>query len=240
MLCLALTLSAEEKPTRPVEVRAQSIDCSYVAGDALPCTVRLHVKATPGYTLVAPEAESPLVGTDAAGQILIGVYRGWEPCMENCCTLVYDFYTRPQGGWLEFDTSIDVQVSHGSTTLSLPLFNPRRAAALQSGGMSFYFTPQPLPEDETDPHAIIFLLEYEAMPSIGKIAFFDAEGTPCDSRVLSGDYSEQDGLTRATYLLMLEGEQTCMRLDVSNPASTVHAPVQFRAYLGAVTDPGVK
>lgn len=238
MLCLALTLSAEENNKPPVELRAQSIDCTYEAVEGAPCTVRLHVRAMPGYSLVEPESASPLVGQDAAGRLLFGVYRGCEPCMENCCTLVYEFFTRPQGGWLEFNTAIDLQVSHGCETLTLPKFNPRRAAALQGGGMSFYFTPQP--EDEAEPQAVIFLLEYEAVPCIRKIAFYGAEGEPCESRVLSGDYSEQDGLTHATYLLMLKGEQAYMQLDVSKPATRVQAPVQFRAYIGGLTDPGVK
>lgn len=241
---LPLLQGEQGEPAVPVALRAQSVECLYTAPEGgVQCTVRLHVKAAPGVSLVPSgmggDFASPLVGIDAGGRLLIGVFRGCESCLENCLTLVYDFYARPQGGWLEFNTDISIRISSGCVSLPPVAFNPRRAAALQAGGMSFFFSPLPTPEGESDPDAVFFSLEYEVSPMVRSILFCDAEGRPCDNRVLGGDYSENNGLTRATYLLSLKGEKAFLQLQLFNPPVVQQVPVRFRAYIGALTDPDI-
>lgn len=246
--CLAVLPVVADEGEPPVRLRAQSVECSYItpaaeASTPAPlCTVRLHVKASEGVSFVTPAMgvpfASPLVGRDAAGRLMVGVFRGCESCLEQCRTLVYDFYARPQGGWIEFDTSIDLHVSTGYMSTRPCVFNPRRAAALQIAGMSFFCTPLPTTEAE---HAqdVLFRLEYEVSPVVHSLEFRDAEGTPCKHRVLGGDYSENDGLTRATYLLSLKGEQAIMVLRLHTPPKPLRVPVRLRAYMGAITDPDI-
>lgn len=245
LLCALPVVAApqESRSLSPAVLRAQSVECNYTAPEGqVQCTVRLHLKAQPGSALVRSEVggafASPLVGTDAAGHLLIGVFRGCESCMEQCLTLVYDFYTRPQGGWMEFNTDIHVRISTGSVALPPVAFNPRRAAALQVGGMSFFFTPLPAPEGDAD--AVYFRLEYEVSPVVRQIAFLREDGAPCEYRVLGGDYSARHDLTRATYLLALkEGDKACMSLHLFNPPMARPVPVRFRAYMGQLTDPDI-
>lgn len=243
LLAAALPLGAAEQEV-PVTLRAQSVECHYRAEvGAVQCTVRLHAQSAPGAALVSPvlgsSAASPLVGMDAAGRVMIGVFRGFESCLENCRTLVYDFYTRPQGGWIEFNTGIDVCVSEGATSLPPVAFNPHRAAALQAGGMSFFFSPLPTPEGESDPDAVFFRLEYEMSPGVHSITFLGTDGQMCHNRVLGGDYSERNGLTRATYLLSIKGDRAYMQLWLHNTPTYRRVPVRFRAYIGILTDPAI-
>lgn len=239
----AVACAAESEPL--VKLRAHSIECSYSAQEGAEpcCTVRLHARVAPGAALVppriAPPFASPLVGMDAAGRVLIGVFRGAEACLENCRTLVYEFYTRPQGGWVEFNTHVDVHVSTGQTCLTALPFDPRRASAFQCGGLRFVATPLPTPEDEPDAHSLFFRLEYKASPTIHSILFCDAEGNMCPNRVLDGGYSERKGLTCATYLLSLKGQTAHMKLVLHNSPILYRVPVRFRAYMGILTDPAI-
>lgn len=245
-LAAAPVVAAAEHAAAPVQLRAQSVECLYTEETpdaAVCCTVRLHLKAEQGAALVNPAGgqpfASPLVGMDAAGRMLVGIFRGCESCLDNCRTLVYDFYTRPQGGWIEFDTSISICVSTGYTALPPVEFAPRRAAALQAGGMSFYFTPLPTPEGEEDPDAVFFSLEYEVSSAVHSLLFLDEAGSACTSRVLGGDYSEKSDLTRATYMLTCKGEKVGMQLRLHNPPTQHSVPVRFRAYMGILTDPAI-
>lgn len=244
--CALLSAAAahEAAAEPPVSLRAQSLECSYTAGEGMPqSTLRLHVRAKKGAALVCPAEggafASPLIGMDAAGRVMIGVFRTCETCLDNCLTLVYDFYSRPQGGWIEFNSSIRLRVSTGYTALHPVSFDPRRPAALQAGGMSFYCKPVPTPDDEADPLAVYFCMEYEANPAVYGMSFLDAEGRACPQRVLGGNYSERSGLTSATYLLKLKGERAGMQLRLFNPPVMQSVPVRFRAYMGVITDPAI-
>lgn len=240
---LAVTGAAETEPL--VRLRAHSIECSYTAQEGVEpcCTVRLHARAAMGAALVppviAPAKASPLVGMDASGRVLVGIFRGAEPCLENCRTLVYEFYTRPQGGWVEFNTHVDVHVSTGQTSLRAAPFDPRKPAVLQCGGIRFFSTPLPMPEEEPSEDSIFFRLEHKVSPAIHSILFYDEEGRLCPNRVLGGNYSESKGLTCAVCLLSLKGRMTHMRLLLHNAPVLYRVPVRFRAYPGILTDPAI-
>lgn len=237
LLLLADVSCAADDPH--LVVQAQSVECHYGEGDEPPCTVRLHARVKEGssFAEIGGVSESPLVGVDAAGRVLIGHLRGWEPCMENCRTLVYDFDARPQGGWIEFNTEIEVGISTGFLDMPPLEFNPRQAAGLNAAGMSFFFTPVPTPEGESH-STVYFRVEYEMSPSIRQIVFCDARGKPCPTRIVGGEYSESHELTCATYVIRLDENSTAhMQLRLHKPAVPCRASVRFRAYMGLVTDP---
>ena len=239
-MAAASASGAEQEPL--VELRAHSVECSYAAEGTEPaCTVRLHARAMNGAAFaphcIGPAQAPPLVGMYAAGRVLIGVFRGAEACLENCRTLVYEFCTRPQGGWVEFNTRVEVYVSTGQTHLTAKAFDPRRAARLEMGGMSFASTPLPLPEEEPD--TLFFRLEYKASPIIHSILFRDEEGKLCRNRVLGGNYSESKGVTCATYLLNLKSRMASVQLVLHNAPVLCSVPVRFRAYMCILTDPAI-
>ena len=224
-------------------VRVQSVECCYDNAEGeVACSVRLHVQLPQGASFVPPlpgdPAASPLFGADAAGRILSGKFRGMESCMERCRTLVYDFYARPQGGWLEFNTFIHVLFSTSEFRMNTEGFDPGYSGTLRAFNHTFFVNPLPSPGDM--PGAVLFRLDYELTPLIASISFRHEDGSACNNRLIDGSYSEEVGMTSATYLLYpAKAHRPVLRLSFFHPPVPHRLPVRFRICPGLISEPPV-
>ncbi len=236
LLFVCLSLSAEQ-----LEVRVQSIECCYdVPEGQACCTLRLHVQLPAGAAFVSSphgdEAASPLVGVDAEGGVMIGQFRTVESCMERCRTLVYDFFVRPRGGWIEFDTFVNILYSTSALRVNTEAFDPRQSGTLRVFNHTFFV--KPLPAVEEMPRAALFCLEYEISPLIASISVGVEDGSSCHCRLIEGTYSEEADMTRATYLLNpVPAKKTVLQLSFFYPPTLHTIPVRFRIHPGLVSEP---
>lgn len=223
-------------------LRLQSVESFYTRSEGeVCCTLCLHVRAAEGTSFSVREgddvpASTPLIGTDAAGRIMLGKFRCVESCMEDCRTLVFDFYTRPQGGWIEFDTVLTLRLLSTDFIAWTAPFDPRRTSTLRALNRSFFVSPL----DAQNSDGLLLRMDYEMSPLIRGIAFIGTDGKLCRSRVLDAVYNEKDGLTSTTYLL--EGSKTeaiRVRLLLRHPPTPCRVPVRMRIYPGIITDPGI-
>ncbi len=235
--CWISPLRGAESP----EVRVQSVECSYdVPEGQACCTLRLHVQLQEGSSFVPPspgnEAASPLIGVDAEGNVLLGKFRAVESCMERCRTLVYDFYMRPRGGWMEFNTSVTVFFSGAAFRMNTEAFDPRQAGALRTLNHTFFV--EPLSPAQKIPGTVLLRLEYALSPLVAAISFCDEDGSVCESRLIEGSYDSEEGMTSATYLLRPVAERkSVLRLSFFHPPVPHRLPVRFRIYPGLVAEP---
>ena len=242
LLLMLTTLTCYASSAEPPTLRLQSVENFYNRGEGeVCCTVKLHVRAAQGSTFAVVDssvpASTPLVGVDATGRILLGKFRCVESCMEDCRSLVFDFYTRPVGGWIEFDTFLLLRLTSTDFVVRSPAIDPRRMSTLRTLNRSFFLTP--LPEESAEPGSFLLRVDYEMSPLIRSITFCDASGKPCKSRVLNATYNDEDGLTSTTYLLEADDQSPIhLQLRLHHPPSSCKVPVRMRIYPGIITDPG--
>lgn len=247
MRCLALIfllfsgfaalLPASEQP----EVRVQSIECNYgVPEGRVCCTLRLHVQLPTDAAFVPPplsrEASSPLIGVDAEGRILLGRFRFVEPCMDHCRTLVYDFCTLPHGGWVEFNTSVELLFSSSRFQVSTQPFDPKQSGSLHAFNHTFFVSP--LPPTREIPESVLFRLDYTITPLIAAISFCNSDGSVGHTHLIKGSYSKEASMTSATYLLSpAVNKKLVMRLSFFHSPVPHNIPVRFRIHPGLVAEP---
>lgn len=229
---------------KEVKASAQSIECLYpepseLSGDEKPvlCTVRLHLTPSKGLLLWTRRNRDvppvPLVGKDEEGNLLIGLFREWEACFdsgEGCWIMVYDFYERPHGKWLAFDTEIRVPVSRGTQKHDPVSFLPTESATLSIAGKQFAINP-------VEGDDVVFDLEYDTDPDIASIAILDAKGNPLKSRIIEGEYNEEKERSIATYCLASKGGKASLSLETFLPCETVPAKVRFKIGIGGAAPP---
>lgn len=225
-----------------VEVLVHSAESFYECPASKACfTLRIHVRAPQGSFLAEPTASpverSPLIGVDAAGRPLIGILRSVESCMERCRILVYDFYARPQGGWIEFDSSVLLPMSHSSYDLVTEPFDPHLPGTIRVWGNVLFRTPLPLNEEKDNSKAVVFRQEYELVPLLRSVSFCNEDGSQCQSSVLNADFDESSGMTSSTYLLHPTGNLVRLVLHCMHPAIPCPVHMRFRIYAGGVTQP---
>lgn len=225
-----------------MDVRVHSAECLYERTANQVCfSLRIHIRAPQGSTLAEPTANpsecSPLIGVDAAGRPLVGKLRSIESCMDNCRILVYDFYTRPQGGWVEFNTSILLPMSSLTYDLISEPFDPRLPGTVRVQGHAIFRSPLPFEKNEAKPNAVLFCQEYELVPLLRSVSFCNEDHSRCKSSVLSADYDETSGMTSSTCLLHPTSDLVCMVLHCMYPAKAHPIRVRLRIHAGGVTQP---
>lgn len=235
--------AAAEADADKAKASPQSIECFYPPasrqGDtAVLCTVRLHVSAPKGGQLWMQGGEdvppAPLTGKDAAGNILIGIFREWEACFDStggCGIMVYDFFSRPHGDWLAFDTWLAVPVTHGEEQHCSAVFSLKEPATLSVSGRSFVVTPFP----EESPHAVLSV-EYAADDGMADISFLNEKGTPLPCSIVEAVEEGAPGEGRrctTTYSLPGKAERACLRLHLHGSREMARVPLRFKAAIGS-------
>lgn len=225
------------------KVSLQGVECFYPSvphqGDMpVLCSVRLHVSVPKGEQLWlqggTDALPAPLAGKDAAGYILVGVFREWEACFDSaggCAIMVYDFYSRPHGDWLAFDTWLAVPVSHGEDKLCSAAFSLREGGSLSVAGRSFVVTPA---SDES-PHAVLSV-EYVADDGIADICFLDERGNSLPCSIVEAVETEEPGEGRrctTTYALPGKVGHARLCLLLHGPRDMVRVPLRFKVSIGS-------
>ncbi len=223
-------------------MRVHSAECLYGCVESKVCfTLRLHVRAPQGSTLMDPTAtpveRSPLIGVDAVGRPLIGILRSVESCMDHCRILVYDFYARPQGGWLEFDARILLPMSNSTYDLVSDLFNPRLPGTIHVQGHAVFRAPLPLKEEGENSRTVVFRQKYELAPPLRSVSFCNEDGSHCHDSVLNAEFDEPSGMTSSTFLIHPKSDLVRLVLHCMYPAEPRTVRVRFRIYAGGVSQP---
>lgn len=240
LLCTILCPAWGVASASRADVRVHSAECLYGrAANEVCFSLRIHIQAPQGSTLAEPTnhpvERSPLIGVDATGRPLVGGLRSIESCMDNCRILVYDFYARPQGGWVEFDTSILLPMSNLTYDLMTEPFDPRLPGTVRVRGHAIFRTPLPFKEGEAKPNAVLFHQECEPVPLLRSVSFCNEDHSRCKSSMLSADYDETSGMTSSTCLLHPAGDLVCMVLHCMHPAKPCPVRVRLRIHAGGVT-----
>lgn len=218
----------------------QSIECFYPresggAGKAAPaCTLRLHLTAGKGAQLWMRRGKdvppAPLAGKDAEGNLLVGVFREWESCYEatgKCGIMVYDFYARPRGGWIAFDTDLEVPVTKGAKECKSEPFSLAREAVVCIAGRMFRISPAGGEES-----GLLLKAEYEADPDLAGISFLSPKGKKISGTAIESDFHEQGKRNSATYALAYKGEKAILAARIFRPREIVRVPLRFKSSIG--------
>jgi len=218
----------------------QSIECFYPresGGDgktAPACTLRLHLTAGKGAQLWMRRGKdvppAPLAGKDAEGNLLVGVFREWESCYEangKCGIMVYDFYARPRGGWIAFDTNLEVPVTKGAKECKSEPFDLAREAVVCIAGRMFRISP--VGGEERSP---LVQVEYDADPDLAGISFLTPKGEKITGSPIESDFHEPGKRNSATYSLAYKGEKAILAARIFRPREIVCVPLRFKSSIG--------
>lgn len=228
-----------------IRAEPQSIECFYPRDNQRPeqgilCSVRLHLRASKGINLWMHRTQdvppAPLVGTDAHGNIMAGSFREWETCYEasdNCGIIVFDFYARPQGEWLAFETELEIPITRGTEEQASAAFNMTEATTLTIAGKEFRISPDTEAGDAEHP---VLEMEYKASPDIADIGFLDDKGRKITASITDGSYDEGKGSRRAIYILDYKKDKAKISIHLYKPREIIRVPIHFKISIGARID----